>query len=164
MWRTLQEFADWFLSAPILAMRPPRAAVFDYETSGGLVHTQILYRKERHQVELISCTGAGYFPEHSHPNVESLEVFIAGDINFSLRGHELLSLEKLDTLDDDGYQRCFGLRVRVPAGMRHGARVGSSGGMFLSIQHWLNGEPTSVGLDWQGESHRNIEHGAGLGA
>jgi hypothetical protein len=70
-----------------------------------------------------------------------------------------LSETQLQCIADDGTQVVAGVQFRIRPGVLHGAVVGPKGGAFLSLQHWIEGEPTSVGLDWLGPEHVEIRHG-----
>ena len=72
-------------------------------------------------------------PEHTHPNVHSYEVGLSGDLWFSHGGkwihpkHPAFHFYKKN--------RC----IQVDNVHLHGASVGPKGGIFLSVQQWLNG-------------------------
>lgn len=162
--RSLSAFAKWFMAQPLSALRPPGAAVYHYETKAGAVHGIVLYRKAPFQVELFSGVPGRVqgldFPEHRHPNVDSIEVFLCGEVAFSLNGIASPFTEGLGELAADGASAKCGKRVRVRPTDWHSAVLGPESGAFLSIQHWLNGvEPTSVGLDWDGVDHISVAHG-----
>lgn len=135
----LAQFLRWFLEQPIGAFQP--VEVHRFVTSGGGVTSLVLYRKPPFQVELfILDPDCGSFPEHSHPNVDSIEFFLCGDIAFTRDGKELYP-------STDGV---FGTKIRVRAGQPHGAVRAS--GAFYSVQKWTV-DPSSVGLDWNGPKH-----------
>ena len=153
----LTQFSKWFLAQPFGVLRPPQNSVYFYETSGGIVISTVLCRMGQFQVELFAGPGPGHFPEHRHPNVDSIEVHLTGETNFTIRGCPVVPPERLAQVGDDGASIFCGFRSRVRPQDAHGATVGPAGGAFLSIQHWLNGvEPTSVGLDWEGPAHVQV--------
>ena len=87
-------------------------------------------------------------PEHTHPNVNSYEVFLSGKGNmfFSHSGKWVYPKHP----DIYYYKKCR--CIRVNNNDLHGAVVKPGvGGKFISVQHWLNGvKPSCVGLDYQG--------------
>ena len=161
--RSLSAFAKWFMAQPLSALRPPAAAVYHYETKAGPVHGIVLYRKAPFQVELFSGVPGPVrfddFPEHRHPNVDSIEVLLSGSVAFSLNGDSSPFAGHVSEVAADGASLNCGKRVRVRPEDWHSAVLGPESGAFLSIQHWLNGvQPTSVGLDWDGVEHISVAH------
>ncbi|HEY8554245.1 MAG TPA: hypothetical protein VIL43_06880 [Burkholderiales bacterium] len=153
------EFARWFLSQPIRSLRPPADASFTLVTTGGRVEGITLFRRGQFQVELFNNPpdphGSG-FPEHRHPNVDSIEFFLAGEIDFTIRG-KALPRDVVYGVAEDGAARLCGTVRRVRPTDYHGATVGTKGGVFMSIQQWLNGvPPSSVVLDWIGPPHVEV--------
>ena len=102
----------------------------------------VLYREEDYQVQLFIAQPNTELDPHIHPNVDSYEVFVGGDIAFQC---------------DDVWHEQNNLNdaIRVKPSSWHAAKFGAKGGCFLSIQQWLNGvQPTSVELDWH-DSFKN---------
>lgn len=157
--RNLAAFARWFLSRPLRDLRPPDGALLSLVTSGGRVTGIVLFREPPWQVELfLNPPGGGGFPAHRHPNVDSIEFFLAGQIGFELNG-ERLPERLVDGTAPDGASALCGTVRRVRPSDWHGATVGPKGGAFLSMQRWLNGvRPTSVVHDWEGPPHIEARH------
>ena len=131
MFDDLSQFKDWWLSS-----RP-----FNTPQENGLSHVAetygvVLYRQEPYQVELFNVKPNSEIPAHIHPNVDSFEVFVGGDIEFMC--------------NDIWYSNnVIGKEIRVYPQSWHGGKFGKRGGCFLSIQKWLNNiEPKFVGDDW----------------
>jgi hypothetical protein len=153
----VREFARWFMARPIDFSHAPHDGISVYTTEGGVVSSLILYRDAPFQAELFFGVGPGYFPDHSHPHVDSIEVVISGGADFTLRGQHVIDPARLLLVSDTGALQVAGARVRIRPGVLHGANVGPKGAAFLSLQHWLEGvAPTSVGLDWEGPSHIEV--------
>jgi hypothetical protein len=135
----LSEFLAWFLCHGLAAARP--AGIYDY----GPVRSLVLFRGGEFQVELFTVApGYGFGAEHRHPDVDSYEVHVWGEIVLTINGQDSAPVQ----LDIGG--RPF-LITRVTPDDWHGAHPMSAGGAFFSVQHWLNGvPPTSVGLNWVG--------------
>lgn len=146
----LEHFAHWFMRQPLgdFLTVAPKNGIMSY----GKVVALCLYRQGEFQVELFISTERGGFPhEHRHPNVDSFECHIAGDIFLTVNGESTASREAVEGVRPDGSSPIAGFLVRVRPGDFHGAHEDSEGA-FLSIQRWMNGvTPTSVGLDWWGE-------------
>lgn len=148
----LVSFAQWFVLQKIDCLNP--VAVYNF----GQVVSLVLYRKAPFQAELFIVVPGGGFPEeHRHPNVDSFEVDMFGDIALTVNGKPG---EPVFTNRSDGSDKPLSF-TRVRPTDFHGANSIKNGGSFLSIQHWLNGvEPTSVGLNWEGtpvsEEHSNL--------
>ncbi len=115
-------------------------------------HSHVHYRDDQFQVQVFRFYPDKYFivPEHTHPNVHSFEVGISGDLWFSHGGkwlyprHPALHFYRAKTKKK---YRC----IQVDNGDPHGAAVGPTGGIFLSVQQWLNGvKPSCVGMDYDG--------------
>lgn len=127
----LQAFLNWWM-----ATRPfntPSDAPTNYN---GELSGVVLYRQGPYQVQLFNVQPNSVIEPHIHPNVDSFEVFVGGDINFMC--------------NDVWYEQSeLGSNIRVLPSSWHGGKFGARGGCFLSVQKWLNGvPPTSVGNDW----------------
>ncbi len=155
--RNLAAFARWFLAQPLSALRPPVDATFTVVTTGGRVEGMLLYRDAPYQVELFNAPrGGGHFPPHRHPNVDSIEYLLSGQIGFHVAGRAA-PVEDVFAVAADGAAKLCGTIVRIRPSDWHGADVGPAGGVFLSIQRWLNGvPPSSVVLDWEGPPHLEL--------
>jgi hypothetical protein len=127
----LEFFKNWWLNN-----RP----INTYEGAKPCYHANIvgtvLYRQYPYQVQLFITPPNTLIEEHLHPNVDSFEVYLNGDIAFTCNGHVF-----------DSHK--IGESIRVKTSYWHGGKTGKLGATFLSIQKWLNGEqPSSVANDW----------------
>lgn len=161
--RNLPAFARWFLSQPLLKLRSPANAAFTLVTNNGSrVEGLTLYSRGEYQAELFNIVptpGGSAFPPHSHPNVDSIEYFLAGHMQFRMG-----ALEWPDELvfgqAPDGASALCGTIKRVRPGQFHGGDITPAGGTFISIQRWLHGvKPSSVVLDWIGPPHQWVRRG-----
>jgi quercetin dioxygenase-like cupin family protein len=126
---TLEEFKTWWLRKKPL--RPPLSGVYKYP---GLT-TVTLYRRGQYQVQMVVTEPNVDVAEHCHPNVDSYEMALAGVGDVSIA----------DVLRNTKKMPIF---VHIPAGCVHSGKSSPEGGIFLSIQKWLNNvSPTCVGLD-----------------
>ena len=130
----LTAFLHWWLEK-----RPINTPNDNPLSFGGQICGVVLYRQDNYQVQLFIGQPNSVGDPHIHPNVDSYEVFIGGDINFMCDG----VWEQLKGIG--GFQR-------VTPGSWHGGTSGERGGCFLSVQKWLNGvPPTCIGNDWHDE-------------
>ena len=144
----------------------PRASVIGYRAApdgdgqGAILLAVVLYRRAPYQVELFCGaveSDLHSFAQHRHPNVDSIEYYLCGDVRFTVNGVRVLSDEALASTNDEGEHRATGASVFVRSKDWHGAAVGKGGGAFLSFQKWKDGvEPSSVGLDWEGPAHLGV--------
>lgn len=134
----LREYALRVLDTPGLVRRPALER-HDY----ALVRAKVIDRAGDFQTELYVVGSGGAAGEHRHPHVDSYEVLIRGAFVIALDGVPFPG----EMIETPGGKRYVGVRVRPD--QPHMA-LESSGGAFLSIQHWLGAPPTSIGLDWVG--------------
>lgn len=128
----LTAFKHWWESGRFINT-PVEHAV----SQAGVIHGVVLYRQAPYQVQLFIMPPNSSIDDHIHPNVDSYEVFIGGDIVFRCNGESYK-------------QNTLGNCIRVEPSSWHGGVFGEQGGCFLSIQKWLNGvPPTTVGHDWR---------------
>lgn len=145
----LENFCTTFLKkAPVLGAVPFAGAVSKIED----VTAILLYRQGQFQVQMFAVPEGTIIPEHAHPNVDSFEVYVGGNIQLSLDGRHVYSPAIL--FENKGPLKLAsrrGERVRVRPNQIHGATIGAGGAVFLSIQHWLNGiKPHCVAADYDG--------------
>lgn len=108
-----------------------------------------LYRDPPFQVQLFIADPNIVIPPHIHPDVDTYEIYLRGmRTNISQRTVHEDNLEA----DEFGLSPLHGRFLFLAHGRLHGAVASSGGGLFLSIQEWLNGvEPTNLGYNWEGE-------------
>jgi len=129
----LAAFASWWLQTR--AFKPPFDAITVYGNMTGMV----LYRDGCYQVQMFMAQPNSVAPSHIHPNVDSYELFLSGDLDFIIDGI------KYSHKDAIGYSA----PVRIYPSYWHEGITGPLGGAFLSMQKWLNNTPPScVGKDW----------------
>jgi quercetin dioxygenase-like cupin family protein len=135
----LEQFMKWWLKNR--PFNTPTDAQMDYY---GVLRGVVLYRKDNFQVQLFMLPPNSNIDAHIHPNVDSYEVYISGDINFMCNDEWFTPTE-------------VGASIRIFPNSWHGGKFGERGGCFISIQKWLNGvPPTSVGADWRDKKNNTI--------
>jgi hypothetical protein len=152
---SLSQFADWYLNSGDIKRiyAPHNDPLLFIDGVSGVV----LYRRDNFQVELFICEPNVDIPVHTHPNVDSFELFLCG-MEFTHNGKHAIDHEQ--SLEEiDGMPRYAYTTIRVRPNDPHGALSSKNGGSFLSIQHWLNGKPpTHVSSDWDGKTFMGESH------
>lgn len=88
--------------------------------------------------------------DHSHPSIDQILMYVSGQVYFRLNGEPIIRPE--DVFETAfGQSSKHGFHVRVGPGDVHGAATGPQGGAFLAFQNFLDGNPRSAELDWEGE-------------
>lgn len=111
------------------------------------------YRSDEFQVQLFATPPNYIIPEHTHPNVDSYEVLLGGDMKFSKHGKwvEYQDLTFPPEKTHQGLHPARGGCIRVKPEDLHGGMTGVTGAAFLSVQRWLNGvKPHCVANDYTG--------------
>ncbi len=152
--RNLAAFVRWFCETPLTRLMPPDAVVARF-TGQPVVLTEspanvigvVLHRDGAYQAELF-CFAAtpfgGSFAEHRHPDVDSVELYLSGEIEFNVvrRGR------------NDVYQGRRNAPLWINAEDFHGGRIGAAGATFVSLQRWRTGmAASSIGHNWVGDPH-----------
>lgn len=112
------------------------------------------FRYKEFQVQLFAVPPNYIIPEHTHPNVDSYEVLLGGEIGFSKNGR-WVNLEDLTfpPRTYEGLNPARGGCIRVNPEDPHGGVSGRNGATFLSVQRWLNGvTPHCVANDYTGKT------------
>src|SRR5215211_1000667 len=133
---------------PVLGAVPFSGAVSKIQD----VTAILLYRKDQFQVQMFAVLEGTIIPEHTHPNVDSIEVYVGGNIMFSHSGKYIFPKGEVAALTGPlGRANKRGSTIRVRPNDVHGGVFGDGGGVFLSVQHWLNGvKPHCVSADYNG--------------
>jgi hypothetical protein len=109
-----------------------------------------LFRNGPYQVQLWMCDPNSEIPEHSHPNVDTIQVYVCGQVYLRLNGKLIIEPERL--AEETRHFNVFnGRYIRVGPNDTHGASIGPMGGAFVNFQFFLDGNPRSVELDWKGD-------------
>ena len=161
----LAGFADWFLrKSPKFGLIQSQEAVTYIED----VTAVLWYRDGQFQVQQFIVPPNYIIPAHTHPNVDSFELYLGGNIEFSKNGEFVISEDDSQKVDEHGsaYMRLEMLRI-YPNDL-HGGKFGPNGGVFMSIQHWLNGvAPHCVSADYTGtvmgpDHYNKVKHGTAI--
>lgn len=148
-YNNVEEFKDWWLVTTNRIRPPFTDPIFCTDVSCSLC----LFRAGQYQVELYVAKPNTITPEHSHPGVESITMYLTGNLIFpSDSSHDLSKLQYANSVT--GAHILLGKCGAVlHAGEEHSALTGEEGGAFLVFEHWdKNITPTSVTLQWSGDS------------
>tara|TARA_Y100000592_G_C5247479_1_gene211239 strand:- start:70 stop:543 length:474 start_codon:yes stop_codon:yes gene_type:complete len=142
---TLKNFKNWYLEKNII--KPPLLnGLMFIDGIAGIT----LYRSKPFQVQMFICNPDTKIKEHSHPNVDSYELFLWG-MTFTHKGKTIIN-QDMAFKEKNNYPRCSYWTLRVKPNDLHGGFASNKGGAFISIQEWLHGhEPKNVSEDWQGD-------------
>jgi hypothetical protein len=153
-WNNVEEFVDWY-EANGSPIRPPQHnAIFRTNNASALV----LYREGQFQVELYIGDPNCVTPEHRHPGIESMLVYLSGEGSTTINEAEVADpTPYFNKVNADGTSVLFKQRVRVDPVDSHGLTTYSKGFAFYSFEKWPEGvEPTSVTSHWEGETTGDI--------
>ena len=149
----LENFLIKFMtSAPNIGLVPEKSAVHRVED----VTSIRWFLNAPFQVQLFATPPNYIIPAHTHPNVDSFEVMLGGQMRFSKHG-KWVSVEELFVPPhpelDKSLSPFRGSAIRVKPEDLHGGMSGPAGAVFMSVQHWLNGvEPHCVASDYEGKT------------
>ena len=148
----LEEYCYWFLkNTNPVGFIPFEKPVWQVEN----VTSVLMHRQGQFQTQMFIVPPHTIIPEHTHPNVDSFEIYGGGEIHFSHSG-KLLEADGECAVDPDspmGLSRLRGSIVRVKPNDVHGGYMGENGGIFFSVQHWLNDiKPHCVAADYIGKT------------
>jgi hypothetical protein len=144
---TVEGFKNAWLKAGCPIAPPFKNAVYTTD----IAYSLVLYRKGQYQVELYTCKPSTQAPLHQHPNVDSLFIYLAGNIDFGMADGSFTDLAKYQHETPEGNHMLLGKTAAALNGAAHTLRVYEEGGAFLSFEKWLNDDPTSVTVHWTGE-------------
>lgn len=142
----LGSFAEWYQRQYFAIPLCPADGVRRVGGFSGLT----LYRQGPFQVQLWICEPNSVIPDHCHPNVDSIQMYLSGEVFLRLNGEEIVQPNDVHEAHN-GLSSRHGFFIRICPGDIHGATIGPKGGSFLTFQRFLDGKPKSVELDWAGE-------------
>ena len=141
----LKEFKNWYLVVSRTTVPYNNPIMFIDGISGVTI-----YRKEQFQVQLFICEPNVIIKEHSHPNIDSYEMFLWG-MEFTHKGKTIIN-KQMALLEKNNMPRCSNWTLRIKQNELHGGQSSNKGGAFISIQKWLNNiKPSHVSEDWTGD-------------
>ena len=146
-WDAVQQFKEWWLAngCPI---KPP----FDKPIHAtDIAYALCVYRSGRFQVELYIVKPNTETTKHSHPNIDSISMYLTGNMTFAKENEEYIDLSKLQKEGANGTHVLLGSIAETNNGKVHSLKVGPEGGAFLIFEFWKDRDPVSVTVHWEGD-------------
>lgn len=134
----LSAFASWFVKEQGHMMAH---CIPDGVSRVGSFSGIVLYRDDRFQVQLWIADPNSRIPEHVHPNMDTILMYLSGE--FMLKVNDIVVFNKENTK--------VGAWARIGPNDKHNAEIGPKGVAFLNFGHFLDGKPRSANEDWIGE-------------
>lgn len=154
-WVNVTEFKDWWMKSG----RPFLPPFYKSIHTTDIAYAVCLYRKDRFQVELYICKPNTESPPHAHPGIHSISMYLTGDLQFAKDG-TFVNLSQYQHPGKFGEHMLLGKTAEVNYGTSHALRIGNVGGAFLIFEHWLDQDPVSVTVHWEGETVGEIHNQA----
>lgn len=113
----------------------------------------LLHRDGEYQTQVFKTPENFVIPEHTHPNVDSYEIFVSGEVAFTHSGRWMSACADKckDVFLHTSNEIIKTTAIKVDAKDPHGGFSGKGGHVFLSIQKWLhNVKPKCVAIDYSG--------------
>ena len=152
MKENLEVYLEWILNkAPLIGWIPFKNPIWRIEN----VTSVLMHREEQFQTQMFIVPPDTIIPEHTHPNVDSFEVYGGGEMFFSHSGRLANLKEDIKEDMESKFKTCKirGHVIRVKPNDKHGGTFGKEGGIFFSVQHWLNNvKPYCVAKDYNGKT------------
>lgn len=142
----LSAFTQWFITECSSVPAPPfKDGIVRVGAFTGIT----VFRKPPYQVQLWTCDPNSNIPEHGHPGVDVIQIYLWGQVYLTHKGVPVIGDDLMT--EKDGVSSAYGAAIRVLPGETHGAKIGPMGGAFMTFQKWMNGNPRSVDTAWEGD-------------
>lgn len=157
-WNSVVEFKDWWLKSN-RPFRPPfKNALFFTE----LVDSFVIYRFGNFQIELNLGRPNTETPYHKHPNVDTLFMYLTGNFIFGVDGILRTEMAKHQVENKQYGTHAMLGQVEDIGEASHNLIINEHGCAYFSFEHWKNGNPTGVAVNWEGPMV-GIEHNKIIG-
>lgn len=156
MWNSVDEFADWYEKEGFPIRPPQNNAIFKTNNA----YAMVLYREGQFQTELYIVDPNSVTPEHRHPGVESIIMYLSGEGSTTVNEQQVADPRPyFNILNSDGTSVLFRQKLKLDSKDSHGLICYDKGFAFFSIEKWPDGiEPTSVAAHWDGETTGDIHN------
>lgn len=105
----------------------------------------VVHRTGALQAELIHIRPNERIPPHLHPDVDSVDLLVSGDIDLVIAGKRIA--EGYGSERREAFLKRAG--IRIAANAPHGGTTGPQGVVFVSCQRWAI-PPSHIALAWAG--------------
>jgi hypothetical protein len=145
----IKNFAHWYIKKIVKDSCLPLNTIYNNVSIVSDCFGVVLFRQYPFQVQLWLCKSNQKSPEHTHPDIDTYEVYFGGDMTFTKNGKKVQRKPKeLEDLKSSAW----GWFMRINSDDKHEAVSGDTNVSFLSIQYWKNNIPaSSVEKNWKGE-------------
>jgi hypothetical protein len=145
-WNEVEAFKDWWMAAGC-PIKPP----FEYPIHiTDMAYALTIYRKGQYQIELYICKPNTQTQVHAHPGIESLSVYLTGNLSFAKDGAPFPDLSAYQKEGSNGTHLLLGKSLETVNGTPHALKVNEEGGSFLLFQRWSHKKPRSVAVEYDG--------------
>jgi len=144
---SVKEFMEWWVKEKII--RPPFLdGIFFTDIAASIV----LFRNGPFQVEMYISKPDTESPYHSHPGVDSLLMYLTGNLVFG-KDNQQIDLSEFQRPRDNEPDVHFllGKFDILEPNQLHNLKTMSEGGAFFSFEKWNDRIPNSVTVNWEGE-------------
>jgi hypothetical protein len=144
---SVKEFMEWWVKERII--KPPFLdGIFFTDIAASIV----LFRNGPFQVEMYISKPNTESPYHSHPGVDSLLMYLTGNLVFGKDGKQLdLSEFQKPRETDPEVHFLLGKFDILEPDQLHNLKTLGEGGAFFSFEKWNDRVPNSVTVNWEGE-------------
>jgi hypothetical protein len=143
---TVEQFTSWWLKS-----RPIRPPFVDGTFFTDLAASCILYRNGPFQVEMYVSKPDTEATWHSHPGVDSILLYLTGNLVFGKDGEYKDTDEwQKPHADAEDVHALFGQYDALHDNQLHNLKTKKEGGAFLSFEKWHDKVPNSVTVNWEG--------------
>lgn len=109
----------------------------------GMVDSSVLHRTGYMQAELIRIRPGSRIAVHRHPQVDSIDLLVAGNVAaFMIGAHQVPRF-------------IHGIGLRIAESAPHGGEAGPQGLVVLSCQRWAQ-PPSHITLAWRGSPLNDV--------
>ena len=146
-WDALQEFKNWWMNNGCPIVPPFESPIHCTD----IAYALCIYRSGRFQVELYVVKPNTETTKHSHPNIESISMYLTGTMSFAKENGDYIDLSALQKEAENGTHVLLGTVAESNDGQVHSLKVGPEGGAFLIFEFWKDRDPVSVTVHWEGD-------------
>jgi hypothetical protein len=146
-WSPVIAFKDWWMNAGCPIAPPFKNPIHCTD----IAYALCIYRSGRFQVELYIVKPNSETTKHSHPNIESISMYLTGNMSFADESGNYKDLSQFQTENDNGTHKLLGAIAEENDGKLHALKVGNEGAAFLIFEYWKDRDPVSVTVHWKGD-------------
>lgn len=131
-------FARWMLRNESIPLQIDLTRIYPL---GDVGVTCVIFRESCWQAELVFGIRNAPIERHRHNRVDACDLMLGGYVAAEVNNIPVRRMMQRGKL--------MANLNSVPVGVWHGGSAGENGAAFISFEHWLEGEPTWIGDDWE---------------